>query len=79
MTMRNLFLAGAAACGFAMLATAPAAARTVCDAYGNCYNTSGRPVYQPQYEYGYGYGYVPRPYWSYRRHDRRYDDGNDEE
>ena len=76
MTMRNLFLAGALACGFAMLATAPAAARTVCDAYGdNCYNTSGRPVYQPRY--GYGYGYASRPYWAYRRHYHRYYDGND--
>ncbi|MGA2493907.1 MAG: hypothetical protein ABSF67_13285 [Roseiarcus sp.] len=76
MIVRNFFLAGAAACGVVMLATAPAAARTVCDAYGNCYNTSGRPVYQPQY--GYGYRYAPRPYWGYRHHYRRYYDGNDE-
>jgi hypothetical protein len=71
MTMRIFFLAGAAACAFAMLATAPVAARTVCDAYGNCYNTSGRPIYQPQY----GYAYAPKPYWGYHHHYRRYYDG----
>lgn len=76
MNMRSFFLAGAAAFGFAMLATAPAAAHTVCDAYGNCYNSRGQPSYHPQY--GYGYGYAPRPYWGYRRHYRHYYDGNDE-
>jgi hypothetical protein len=77
MAIRSLLLAGAAACGFAMVATAPAAARTVCDAYGNCYNSSGRPVYQQQY-YGYGYGYAQRPYWwGYRHHHHRYYDGGD--
>ena len=74
-TKRNLFLAGAVACGFAMLATAPAAARAICDAYGdNCYNTSGRPIYQPRY----GYGYAPRPYWAYHRRRHRHYDGDDE-
>ena len=54
----------AATCGFALLAAAPASARTICDAYGNCYNTSGRPIYQPQYSYNY----YPQPGWWYWRH-----------
>jgi hypothetical protein len=76
MTTRKLLLVGVAACGLATLATGPAAARTLCDSYGNCYNTSGRPIYQPQY--GYGYGYVQTPYWEYRRHYHRHYDDSDE-
>ena len=31
--------------GLTLVASAPAAARTICDAYGRCYNTSGAPIY----------------------------------
>jgi len=79
MTMRRLYLTGVAACGLALLTAVPASARTICDEYGSCYNTSGRPIYQPHYGYGngygYGYGYGPRPYWwGHHHHHRFYDE-----
>ena len=61
MTARSLLFIAAAACGLAAFAASPVSARTVCDDYGRCFNTSGRPIYQPWRHYGYGYH--PHRYW----------------
>jgi hypothetical protein len=42
--------------GLTLLAGTPAAAHTVCDAYGRCYNTSGAPIYN-------GPTWHPHHYW----------------
>ena len=74
---RNRLLAAVAVCGAALLASAPASARTICGPDGICYNTSGDPIapeQQPRYQYynqpGYGYGYYRHHHHHhYWRHD----------
>jgi hypothetical protein len=43
--------------GFALAAAAPATARTICDEYGRCYNTSGAPIYNGPVYNGPGWGW----------------------
>jgi hypothetical protein len=48
--------------GVTLIATAPAAARTVCHPDGRCYNTSGAPIYNgPHHHYP--------PYYYHHHHD----------
>ena len=49
--------------GLTPFAVSPAAARTICDAYGRCYNTSGAPIYNgPVWRHHYP-AYYHRHYW----------------
>lgn len=44
-----------------LIPAAPAAARTICDAYGRCYNTSGAPIYNgPDWRHRH---YWPHHHW----------------
>ena len=73
--MRTRLATAAALCGLALIAAAPASARTICRPDGYCFNTSGNPVYdQPAY-HRYAYDGYPYPY-RHRRH-WHYDDGYD--
>lgn len=74
---QNLLLAATAASLFAVLAAAPASARTICRADGVCFNTSGEPIapwQQPAFRGGYAYegrgAYEGDGYWRYRHHHR---------
>ena len=76
MTFTRSLLAGLAFSSVALLAAAPASARTICRADGMCFNTSGAPIapwQQPAYRGGFadeGYGsYYP---YHHHRHWRSY-------
>jgi hypothetical protein len=69
--MRSLLLTAAAVSGVALLTVAPASARTICRGDGQCFNTSGSPVYdQPQYHrYVYENPNRYRRHWHYHQDD----------
>jgi hypothetical protein len=50
--------------GLAAIAAAPASARTVCDEFGRCYNTSGAPIYNgPVWRHHYPPEYYHHHHW----------------
>jgi hypothetical protein len=78
----SLLTAAAVSC-LALVAAAPASAKTICRPDGICFNTSGDPIapwQQPAYRGGYAdesYGPGPYPYpYHYHRHPHWHSDGS---